>query len=102
MGKAVRSAVTPTVDNLVDDAVTRAGWSGGETTGGQAYDTALVFGDGAHGTPDGVVVYSFFDARVAWGPRLERAGGPDPLNRSERVGAGFARHSRAWCGELQL
>ena len=49
---------TPTVTTVVNDAATNAAWTGTETTGARAYDTATVTGGISPAT--GTVTYSYF------------------------------------------
>jgi hypothetical protein len=52
-------AVTPTTTTVVKDGVTNQAWSGTETTGATAYDTASISGtDGP--VPTGTLTYTFF------------------------------------------
>ena len=53
------SPVTPVTTTILKDAVTNQPWSGAETTGATAYDTATLAGtDGP--IPTGTVTYTYF------------------------------------------
>lgn len=58
---------TSSTATIVDDAGSNANWSGSETTGSQAYDTATVSGT-AGVSPTGTVTYNFFTDGGCSGP----------------------------------
>jgi len=64
----VRGPAVTGIATAVADAATNVGWTGTETTGAQAYDTATLSTTAAAGTPTGTVTYSDYTNATCTSP----------------------------------
>jgi Bacterial Ig-like domain (group 3) len=64
----VRGPAVTGIATTVNDAASNAGWTGTETTGAQAYDTATLTASPAAGTPTGTATYSYYTNATCTAP----------------------------------
>ncbi|MGO9028778.1 MAG: beta strand repeat-containing protein [Acidimicrobiales bacterium] len=92
------------IGNTVDDAGTHAPWTGTETTGAQAYDTATVTGVEGF-TPTGTVTYDLYDGGSCAGSPAQTStetisGGTVPNSAtSAALGTGTYSYETAYSGD---
>ena len=95
--------VTPTTNTVLKDRATGQRWSGNETTGAAAYDTATVTGT-AGVVPTGTVTYTFFHNGSCQGSGSTETvtladGVPPDATSTEALGAGGYSYDAVYNGD---
>ena len=95
---------TPTVATTVDDAATSAAWSGTETAGAAAFDTASVTSLSAP-APTGTVTFTLYTGSLACtgastsGSAISLSGGTADSVTTTKLGAGSYSYQAAYSGD---